>query len=58
MEEYEKFNDAIKNQISVYIVSSSVDYRDKDKAQANKNIKGFISKPVEQEAILLVAGKE
>ncbi|MBC7886739.1 MAG: response regulator [Ferruginibacter sp.] len=56
MEEYEKFSEAVKKQISIYIVSSSVDRHDKDKAEANKYITGFISKPLEHETILSVAG--
>ncbi|MEP7106960.1 MAG: response regulator [Ferruginibacter sp.] len=56
MEEFERFSEEIKEQISIYILSSSVDQRDKDKAQSNKYIKGFISKPLEQEAISSIAG--
>ena len=56
MEEYEKFSEAIKKQISVYIVSSSLDVRDMDKAGGNKYIKGFISKPLQREMILSIAG--
>lgn len=55
MEQYEKLNEEIKNQISIYILSSSVDPRDKDKAEANKYIKGFISKPLQSEVILSIA---
>ena len=56
MEQYEKFSEEVKKQISIYILSSSVDPRDKDKAKANKYIKGFISKPLESETILSLAG--
>jgi hypothetical protein len=45
MEQYEEFREEIKNQIRFYMLSSSVNPRDKDKAEANKYIKGFISKP-------------
>jgi response regulator RpfG family c-di-GMP phosphodiesterase len=55
MEKYEKFNAVIKEQIRIYIVSSSVDPRDADKANANKYVKGFISKPLEEQMILTVA---
>jgi len=55
MEQYEKFSEEVKNQISIYILSSSVDPRDKDKAEANKYIKGFISKPLEEETVLSIA---
>jgi len=56
MEQYEKFSEEIKRQISVYIVSSSLDPGDVDKADANKYIKGFISKPLNHEMILSIAG--
>ena len=56
MEEFEKFSDLIKSQVIVYIVSSSVDHRDKDKAEANHLIKGFISKPLDAKIILSIAG--
>ncbi len=54
MEAFEGFSDLIKNHIRVYIVSSSVDQRDKDKADANPLIKGFFSKPLDQEVIASV----
>jgi two-component SAPR family response regulator len=58
MEQFEKFSAEIKNQITIYILSSSVDQRDKDKANANTYIKGFISKPLTREMILSVAEAE
>lgn len=51
LEEYEKFSDEIKKNISVYILSSSVDQRDIDKAKENKYIKGFVSKPLRTESV-------
>lgn len=56
IEAYEKFSDTIKEQIRIYILSSSVDQRDKDKAAANKYIKGFFSKALENEMVISVAG--
>ena len=56
MEEYERFSEEVKKNITVYIVSSSIDQYDKDKAKANKYIRGFISKPLDQETILSIAG--
>ena len=52
MEEYEKFSEGVKKQISIYILSSSVDPRDTDKAKTNKHIKGYISKPLQGEVVL------
>ena len=55
MEQYEKFNEEIIDRISVYILSSSVDERDIDRAKGIKLIKGFISKPLEAKSILAIA---
>jgi CheY-like chemotaxis protein len=55
LEQYEKFTEEVKNQITIYILSSSVDQRDKDKAESNQYIKGFISKPVQPETILAIS---
>jgi CheY-like chemotaxis protein len=56
MEQYEAFSNRIKDQITIYIVSSSVNERDKEKAKANKYISGFISKPLESQIILSLQG--
>ncbi len=58
LERYEKFSDKVKMQINVYLHSSSVNQLDREKAKANKNVKGFISKPLNSEAILFIAEKE
>jgi CheY-like chemotaxis protein len=58
LEQYGKFSEGIKKQISIYILSSSVDPRDRNKAEANKYIKGFLLKPLQSEAILSIAVDE
>jgi len=58
LEQYEKFNEKVKINVSIYILSSSLDRRDKDRANANKYVKGFISKPLESEIITLIANGE
>lgn len=45
LEKYEMLDEKIKDQICVYITSSSIDSRDTDRAAANKNIKGYLVKP-------------
>jgi two-component SAPR family response regulator len=57
MEHYEKFSDEIKQKISIYIVSSSVDQHDKDKANSTPYIKGFISKPLLSDKILSIVAE-
>ena len=58
LEQYEKFSEEVKMQINIYMLSSSLDWRDKDKAAANKTIKGFFSKPLDFEIITEIAGRE
>jgi two-component SAPR family response regulator len=57
LEQYENFSEQVKMQINIYILSSSLDWRDKDKAAANKTVKGFISKPLDFETIKEIAGR-
>jgi two-component SAPR family response regulator len=57
LEQYDKFSEKIKNQISVFIVSSSVDQHDRNKAKSNQYVRGFLSKPLSKETILSVAGE-
>ena len=54
LEQYEEFSEAIKTRIDIYILSSSCDGRDVNKAERNKNVKGFISKPLTAEVILSI----
>jgi two-component SAPR family response regulator len=58
LEQYEKFSEEVKMHINIYMLSSSLDRRDKDKADANKYVKGFISKPLEFETVISIAGGE
>jgi response regulator RpfG family c-di-GMP phosphodiesterase len=56
LEKFEKFSEELKFKISIYILSSSIDPRDMDKAKANKYIRGYIAKPLESNVILSIAG--
>jgi|SRR5579872_2939871 len=58
LEQYEKFSEELKAQINIYILSSSLDWRDKDKAAANTTVKGFISKPLDFEIITEITRME
>lgn len=51
MEYFEKMDESIKKQFTIYILSSSLDERDKERAQKNKNIKDYIEKPLNKEMI-------
>jgi len=58
LERYDKFSEQIKLQINIYILSSSIDRADRNKAEANKNVKGFISKPLDIEILTFISEKE
>ena len=46
LNEFENFTKKIQQQISIYILSSSIDQSDRDKAEINSLVKGYISKPL------------
>lgn len=54
MEHFEKMDENLKNQFTIYILSSSVDERDKERASMNKNIKDYLEKPLNQEMIRML----
>jgi len=56
--QYESFSEEIKKQISIYLLSSSISQRDRDKAKSYESVKGFITKPLTTEKILSIAGTE
>jgi len=58
LEQYEKFSEEVKAQIKIFILSSSVDFRDKDRAAANKYVSGFLSKPLESETVISIVNEE
>lgn len=51
LEVFEDFDANIKGQVKIYILSSSIDQNDKDCAANNKNISGYIEKPLTKENI-------
>lgn len=48
---YEGFEEDVKNHIKLFIVSSSVDGKDIEKASSNKNVVNYLPKPVTKEVI-------
>ena len=54
LEKFDKLNDSIKKRIKVYILSSSVDKRDIEKAKQNKYVIHYLVKPLTKETISLV----
>jgi two-component SAPR family response regulator len=51
LERYELFSQAIKDRIKIYILSSSDDRRDLDKAKENKNVVSYLVKPLTRETV-------
>jgi len=45
LERYNKLESRVKEQLTIFLLSSSIDPRDKQKANENKYVKGFLMKP-------------
>ena len=46
LEFFTEFDDNLKSRVHIYILSSSVDPRDKTRALAHSNVISFVSKPI------------
>jgi CheY-like chemotaxis protein len=51
LERFDTYGDEIKKHFSIYILSSSVDDKDKRLAEKNPYVKDFISKPIDAPAL-------
>ncbi len=51
LERYDTLADEVKSRIKVYILSSSVDKRDIERARTNKNVVHYLVKPLTRETI-------
>lgn len=51
LETFSKLENPMLERIQIYILSSSIDPDDSDKAEVSKYIKGFISKPLKLEKL-------
>ena len=51
LELLDRLETGIKNRLTIYILSSSVDYRDKERSYANKNVKDHLTKPITKDVI-------
>ncbi|AFL81604.1 response regulator containing a CheY-like receiver domain and an HTH DNA-binding domain [Aequorivita sublithincola DSM 14238] len=54
LEAFELLNPAIKEHYTIYILSSSVDPSDINRARTNPLVKGFLEKPLKKEVILKI----
>lgn len=57
LEQFKRYSSQIKKQISIYVLSSSVNHRDRERANTNQYVKGFISKPLDYEALVAIDDK-
>lgn len=56
LEEFELFDASIKKQYDIYILSSSVDSKDVNRAKENPIVKDFIEKPLSKATLLRLFG--
>jgi len=54
LERFEGLDPTIKQRLKIYILSSSVDKRDIEKAKSNKNVVHYLIKPLTKETIRLI----
>ena len=57
LEGFEKLSDSIKKQIKIFMLSSSLSQQDIVKATSNKNVQGYISKPLNEIKLTEVVNK-
>jgi len=55
LEHYAKLDEKIKNQVRLYILSSSIDITDKQRAAENKHVIDYIEKPIRKQKLLSIA---
>lgn len=48
---FKNFDDKIRKQFSIYMLSSSVDYKDKKMAKENTLVEGYIEKPLTRDKV-------
>jgi len=51
VEHFDKLDEKIKNRFRVYMLSSSIDNNDKQRAMENKNVVAYIEKPLTKEKV-------
>ena len=54
LEEFDKLDELTKSRIRIYILSSSVDKSDMDRARANRYVEYYLVKPLTRESIKLM----
>lgn len=54
LDKFESLDKKIKNQFRIYIMSSSIDPSDRQKAGKNKNVEDYIEKPLSEEIVISI----
>ncbi len=54
LERFDKLDELTKSRIKIYILSSSIDKRDMERAQSNKYVEYYLIKPLNKESIRLI----
>ncbi len=54
LESFEGLDEKIKNSITIFILSSSVDARDMEKAESNPLVRGYLTKPLAKEKLFSI----
>lgn len=57
LEKFDNLNSNIKSQIKIYILSSSVDDRDRERSYSNKNVVDFLVKPLIVDTVIKISGQ-
>ncbi len=52
LEDYDSLKQSLSKPINIYMVSSSIDPRDIERAKKNQNVKGYVVKPVTREKFI------
>lgn len=52
LESFEQLDGKVKNRIKIFMLSSSVDERDKERAAANQYVLAYLTKPLSREMLL------
>ncbi len=57
LQEYDLFNERLRKKIAIYILSSSINEADKEKAFANPHVHDYITKPLSLETVKKLMSK-
>lgn len=57
LDSYQQLPEVVKNNCAVYVLSSSINKADADKANANKNVVGYALKPLTENILVGIVNK-